>query len=529
MSIAAFAYRWRREISAGVLSGVLLAVSFPPYPLRFFSLFALVPLIWFFIRSEKSPGRYGNYLKRGFVLGFVSGLVFFGILLYWVANVIPASSVTNRWVLAPGVLLLVIYLSCFTGLFGMFTAFLVRRYRLRALIAVPALWSIMEVARSNGELAFSWGLLANSLAEYPAAIQALSIYGPYGFSFLIITVNLLTALVLFIRPIGKKAVMFVLLAVIISVHTGYGMHRIERFDKKRKELPEKNDIAVIQPNVSLDIKWKPEYKDSIFSQIETLVRKASEDGADLVIFPETSAPVALSRSRKYRDWLERIARDSEVELLIGYIDHSFKNGRWVSYNTAGLFDAEDGLVEEYHKVNLLPFGEKIPFSQYFASLEEIDFGQANFKRGREKTLFDSGKGKFGVLICFESTFPGYVRDYVRGGAEFLVNITNDGWFGSSRGPLQHSETAILRAVENGVSVLRAANTGVSMYIDPTGRVRKRLDLNVGGKIECSARSFASPTIYVRYGNTIFLVLVILSFAAVVISDPAGLIKKSKSK
>ena len=529
MSISTFAYRWRREILAGALSGVLLAISFPPYPFRFFSLFALVPLMWVLIRFKDPNDGDGNYLKRGFVLGFVFGLTFFGILLYWIANVIPASSVTMRWVLVPGVSLLVIYLSCFPGLFGMFMALLVRKYGLRSLIAAPALWSLTEMARSNGELGFSWGVLSNAMAQYPVAIQSLSIYGPYGFSFLIVVVNLLVALVLFVRSTRRRIAAFVLLIVIVGTHLGFGILRIEEFDEEKRDVAKEGSIAIIQPNLGLDIKWKPEYKDRIFSQIESLTKEASARGAKLVIFPETSAPVALSRSIRYENWLKTIAHDSEVELLVGYIDYSFKDGLWKSYNSAGLFNDEGNFEAEYHKINLLPFGEKIPFSQYLSALEKIDFGQANFKSGKKRTLFNSQWGRFGVLICFESTFPGFVRNYVRDGAQYLVNITNDGWFGSSRGPLQHSETAILRAVENGVTVLRAANTGISMYIDPVGRVRGRVKLNVEGNIECGVSSFAAPTFYVKYGNMLFFILTVLSLAAVVITDPARLLKGSKSK
>jgi apolipoprotein N-acyltransferase len=186
-------------------------------------------------------------------------------------------------------------------------------------------------------------------------------------------------------------------------------------------------------------------------------------------------------------------------------------------------------VTEYHKVNLLPFGEKIPLSQYFSVLEKVDFGQANFKSSKKRTLFNSQSGKFGVLICFESTFPGFVRNYVRDGASYLVNITNDGWFGSSSGPLQHSETAILRAVENGVTVLRSANTGISLYVDPVGRVQGRLGLNIEGKIECGAGSFGARTFYVKYGNALFFILVILSLAVTVITDPARVLKRLKSE
>ena len=138
----------------------------------------------------------------------------------------------------------------------------------------------------------------------------------------------------------------------------------------------------------------------------------------------------------------------------------------------------------------------------------MDFGQANFKPGAEATVFESSVGRFGSLICFESTFSDFTRRYVREGADFLVNITNDGWFGSARGPLQHSETAILRAVENGVTLLRSANTGVSMYIDPAGRVVDRIGLDREGLLLVSIPPPRGTTPYCRFGQALFF-----SFAA----------------
>ncbi len=511
-----FLFNWRREITAGTLSGVLLAFSFPPYPFRFFSLLALVPLFWFFITAVKSEGLNDRFLKRGFAVSFIAGVAFFGILLYWVANVIPASKVTVRWVLGPGVSLLVIYLAMYPGLFGLALSFLIKRYGLKALVSAPALWALSELLRSNGELAFSWGSISGSMAVYPLAIQGLSVYGPYGLSFFIVVANLLLALALFADS-GKKRIWALIgFCLLITSHGVFGFMKVEEYDERTAAFGEKNDIAVVQPNVGLDVKWKPEYKARIFDQIDKLTSSSSAKGARLVIFPETSAPVALNRSAGYRRWLERIATESKVELLVGYIDHERENNSWRSYNAAGLFNPRGELEDEYHKVNLLPFGEKIPFSGYFPSLENIEFGQANFKPGRERVLFDSIAGKFGVLICFESTFAGFTRGYVKDGADFLVNITNDGWFGSERGPIQHSETAIVRAVENGVFVLRAANTGVSMQIDPVGRVNKRRSLNTGGIIECGIIPCAKKTLYTRWGNAMFNVLVILSLAVVLI-------------
>ncbi|HSG27287.1 MAG TPA: apolipoprotein N-acyltransferase, partial [Candidatus Krumholzibacterium sp.] len=156
--------------------------------------------------------------------------------------------------------------------------------------------------------------------------------------------------------------------------------------------------------------------------------------------------------------------------------------------------------------NLLPFGERIPFSQYIPGLEKMDFGQANFKKGENQTVFDSTGGKFGTLICFESTFSDYTRRYVKKGAEFIVNITNDGWFGSARGPLQHAETAVLRAIENGVSVIRSANTGVSLSIDPVGRIRDSIGLNREGIMIVPVKLLEKLTFYCKYGQLSFFVM-----------------------
>ncbi|MBD3180249.1 MAG: apolipoprotein N-acyltransferase, partial [Candidatus Latescibacteria bacterium] len=253
-----------------------------------------------------------------------------------------------------------------------------------------------------------------------------------------------------------------------------------------------------------------------FREIEQLTAEAAEKGAGLVIFPETSAPISIRRSAGYRAWLQRIAKENGVDLLVGFIDHVYGEGEWKSYNSAGLFNSEGKLTGRYYKINLLPFGEKIPFSSIFPRLENIRFGQANFKSGRRMTIFHSHAGDFGVLICFESTFADQSREYVRKGARFLVNVTNDGWFNSQRGPVQHSETAILRAVENGVFILRSANTGVSMYIDPAGRVLKKYGLNREGIIYCGVEGPSGRTPYNRFGNGIFYLMAAISLAGGVV-------------
>ena len=505
-----FLARWREELFAGVLGGFLLALSFPPYPTRLLSLVALVPLFRYFLLVYPSyEGKKGR-LKRGFVVGHFFGITFFLVLLFWITNLIPASSVNLRWVLLPALILLVIYLGLYTGLFTLAIAVLHGRIGRRALLAAPAFWAIAEYLRSRGELAFSWGIISGTLLRYPVAAQGLFATGPFGFGMLIVAANLLIASVFFVRERGRRVLAAILLLLLIAGTITGGYFRIRRIDGEIAAIDRPADVAVIQPNVDLGRKWQPVYRDTIFAEIEELTGKAAALGAELVIFPETAAPVSMSHTRKYREWMKGIAQDAGVDVYIGYVRHIKEEERWRSFNSSGIFDRVGNLSQQYDKINLLQFGERVPFSGWFPFLERMDFGQANFKRGEEQTIFESRVGRFGSLICFESTFSGYSRDYVERGADFLVNITNDGWFGGARGPLQHSETAVQRAIENGVTVLRAANTGISMFIDPAGRVVESIGLDREGILLVPVYTLSSQTPYTRYGQKIFLGMAILN-------------------
>ena len=190
--------RWRDELAAGVSSGFLLALSFPPFPTRFLAAVALVPLLRYYLVKPR-PG-----LRRAIGLGFILGVSFFAPLLFWISELIPESGVTMPWIMAPALALLVAYLSCYTALFTLALSFCASRFGARGVVAAPALWSLVEYARSHGELAFSWGILANALAIHPAAIQGVSVYGPFGLSFVLALLNLCAARALFGRAEVQK-------------------------------------------------------------------------------------------------------------------------------------------------------------------------------------------------------------------------------------------------------------------------------------------------------------------------------------
>ncbi len=520
-----FARSWSEELIAGGASGLLLALCFPPFPTRYLAAVALVPFLrYFYARlpvraAELAASHAANgsgkslrriTLERGLGAGFALGIAFFATLLYWILNLIPASGVVTRWILFPALVLLVGYLSCYTALAGLGLAWFVRRLGSAALWAAPAIWSLVEYARSHGELAFSWGVLANALAARPAAIQGLAVYGAFGLSLVLVLLNVLAVIALCSRSRRSRVAAAAAFAVIAGGHLLWGGAEIDRFDRSDTVLGGERAVAVVQPNVDLALKWEEAYRDTIFRQMERYVALAAGEGARLVVFPETAAPVSFKASPEYLGRLQHAARENGIDVLTGYVDHSRAADEWRSHNAAMLI-ARSGLpAGNYHKVNLLPFGEKMPWSQHIPALAKLEFGQANFIAGSRRTIFESDAGSFGVLICYEAAFAGYTRRYALDGVDFLVNITNDGWFGPGPGPRQHAEMAILRAVENRMTLARAAYTGVSMIVDPAGRIHERIGLFTEGMILGTPRRAAGRSFYTRHGDATFFVMALAS-------------------
>ena len=492
--------RWRDELVAGVSSGILLALSFPPFPTRFLAAVALVPVLRYYMVKPR-PG-----LRRAIVLGFIFGFSFFCPLLFWILDLIPEAGVTMPWIMGPALALLVAYLSCYTALFTLALSFCASRFGARAVLAAPALWSLVEYARSHGELAFSWGNIANAIAIHPLAIQGVSVYGPFGLSFVLAIMNLCAAWALFGRGARARVLAAAAIVAVVGGHLAFGAYEIARFDRTKTAINGTDAVAVMQPDINLGLKFDPAYRDTIFMQMEKYAAIAAEHGAALIVFPETAAPVSFKATPQYLGLLEAISRGDRIDILTGYVDHTVANKAWIAHNAAALISKNGAFTGNYHKMNLLPFGEKLPWSQYIPALTKLDFGQANFIPGTKQTIFDSGVGKFSVLICFESTFSGFTRRAVLGGADFLVNITNDGWFGNNQGPVQHAEMAILRAVENRVTLFRSAYTGVSMVVDPVGRVKQHLGLFTVGMIYGSAERSSGQTFYTKHGDAVYFAM-----------------------
>jgi apolipoprotein N-acyltransferase len=474
------------DYGRAALSGLLLAASFPPAKL---SLLALVALVPFFQSLERAPSA-GAAFRRG----FVAGTSFFLPLLWWIA-VLEAPQLTVPWIRAPAMLAVVLYLALFVGAFGAAFWFVRRRTNAPAWLAAPALWTTWEVLRGAGETGFPWGELGYSQVSFLPSLQLASIAGIHGVTFWVALVNGLTFDALRTR---RRSLAAAALAIAAAPPTGGAILLAREEPVSRPTVR----AALVQPNVRNDEKWDPETRARIFELLADLSRQGVAQGAGLVVWAETAAPSYLLKDRVWRPWMEELARELQVPVFTGLPDYQVTMGREVRYtNAAALWDEHGKLVDRMDKIQLVPFGEQVPFSQKLKILQKVDFGEADFVAGTRYVVFDGAGARFANLVCFEAAFPEITRRYVREGANLLVAITNDSWFGAGAGAEQHAEMAIARCVETGRAMARCANSGISLGIDPKGRRHgvTKLFTRTVSVVDVPVCSDTTP--YVRFGET----------------------------
>jgi apolipoprotein N-acyltransferase len=360
------------------------------------------------------------------------------------------------------------YLSLFALIWCFLHHYLWGRSRSLALLVAPFSWVSIEYLKGLGELGFTWGQMSYSLTNFPVLLQLAEITGPYGISLWIVAVNVFLYLSFQTADKGKKILNLSLVSVSIICVIGFGLNRYRSFE------PESHiNIGMIQPGLDQDVKWNPAYQDSIIEMLFDQTREVAGEDTDLVIWPETAVPSYLKYDLVTMTMLSELTSDLRCAILLGAPHYVIEEGEYSSFNIALMYNDMGRLDDKiYKKIHLVPFGEKTPWEDKFEFLEGVDLGGGHFTAGSEFTLFELGDLDIGTLICFESIFPELARNWRKKGAGLLVNITNDAWFKRTSAPFQHASAVVLRAIENRISIARSANTGVSMTVDPLGRVRK---------------------------------------------------------
>ena len=464
--------RWQRYFLA-LLSAVLLSFAFPPYHLGFMAFFGFVPI--FYLLEGISP-------RAAFKWGYIWGVFFQIADLYWIGTITILGAIA-------AILFLAIYFAFFLYLAAIFREYLGEN----AIIWYPFLWLFVEFIRSLGVLGFPWASIGYTQTYYINFIQFATVTGVFGVSFWILWINVCVYLLLKHWKNWQKSLLYgSLLAVLVFLPWFYGKITIPQKEK----FKEKIEVGLIQGNIDPLAKWDEAFLARNFGIYDRMTRQALRDSSvDLIIWPETATACYLRSRPEYLEKIRNLVDSSSVALLTGTPDYKFvENGGYNAYNAIFLFLPETRGIQYYYKRHLVPFGEKVPLSERFPFLEKwldaLQTGVGDFTPGKAYNLFDlpgtylqkrgishtkSGLSFAGV-VCYESIFQDEVRKFVKLGARFLVIVTNDAWFGKSEAPYHHAQIAVFRAIENRVSVARCANTGVSMIIDPYGRVLTKTKL-----------------------------------------------------
>ena len=471
-----------RDFLLAVFAAAVLTFAFPRFDVEALAFVGLVPLLVAF---------EGLNVRQGAWLGYVFGLHWNVFLLYWLS---PATT--------PGFICAVIYLALYQALFGFLYVAARRHGRLPALLCAPVLWVAVEWLRSIGYLAFPWGLLAHSQYKFNLLIQIADVAGTWPVSLAVVAVNVLVYYILtnrrhvatWLRAGGAAAALFGALCL-------YGA--------LARVTPDEGQpirVAVLQPNIDQDVKWDPEYRDQTIRVLVNLSYEAKREGATLIIWPETATPFYLFEDPFYRELIFDVAEDLSVDLLTGTVERDPRpnvvRGRdHYRYNAAALITPARGVAGRYAKVRLVPFGEHIPWETDVPAVTETLFADSgDFTPGPGWEVIRPPGYDFGCLICYEAVFPDISRAYSRGGADFLVNITNEAWFGRTNAPYQTLSSAVFRAVENRSWYVRAANTGVTCFIDPNGRVVRKSKIYIRNQLTDDVHRRQYLTFYARHGD-----------------------------
>ena len=487
------------KLCLAILSGLLLTGSFPKIGISLFAWFALVPLL---IALRNLPP------KRGFILGFIAGLVHYLTLLYWLVDTmhtyghLPLSLCT----------FILILLSAFLALYlAAFSATLLNLCGKPAIciFAVPVLWIVFEYMRFLSFLGFPWELIGYSQYNNLLLIQISDIFGIYGVSFLIVLSNAAIFLA-FLYIAGKdwkrKAVTkrvvagsISVFALIIVLVLFYGKWRIDSIDKLVCSSPSIK-AAVVQGNIDQAVKWNPEFQRVTTKKYIDLSFLAKKNNPDLVVWPETAVPFYFLYNIGLSNMVQKGIKDTGSDFLIGSPSFVSKKGGVEYYNTAYLVSSDGKVCGKYDKVHLVPFGEYIPFNKWLPFVGKMVEGVGDFKQGIKGKTIKWGDYSLGLQICYEIIFPDLSRTMAKNNASLLINITNDAWFGTTSAPYQHFSMAIFRAVENRRALIRSANTGISGFIDPVGRIVEKTDLCKEAVVTRSVPLIRMTSFYTCFGD-----------------------------
>jgi apolipoprotein N-acyltransferase len=510
-----------------VLSAILQVLIFQPVGWYVFSWVALAPLVFALLRARPAPGLHpeGSVILQpatplqAFVLSYVCGVLWYCGTCYWVMDTMHRYGGVSQ----PVAFLLMLGMCCWVawpmGIFG-FLLVAVRsagRDLRRSLLLAPFFWVTMELIQSR-VLGFPWNLLGTAQVDNVALCRVASWGGVYAVSFEIALVNTALAAA-FLIPRRKRAPMLLAgIAAAVVLQVGVLLDPPASVHDRTALLLQQN----IPP--ATDAQWtRPQLTDTLqdltkvtLSALDTAAG-AQASPIDGIIWPESPAPF-FSNDPEFRSAVSSLAQRAKTWVVAGVIgvDNATGLHPQLAFNSAALAGPNGEWAGRYDKIHLVPFGEFVPLRRYMPFMDMLTREVGEFDRGTSRAPLDAGGSKAGVFICYESVFPGEVREFAQQGAQVLINISNDGWYGDSGAYLQHLNMTRMRAVENNRWLLSATDTGLTASIDPFGRVVAQLPRKQRLALAAPYALASATTLYTRFGDWFASLCAIISLAALVL-------------
>jgi apolipoprotein N-acyltransferase len=518
--------RWLVRVSLAVASGVLLGFSFPPSPFYSLAYVAFIPLFFLFHRL-KSFSQIAKY-------SYLFLVVFHIITVYWTGGFTVGKDI---WMMTAGAAVVFIHPIFYLPIILLAFAVKKKLGLVQGLIAFVLFWTSFEYLHSLGEYSFPWLTLGNSQAYDLNRIQIIEYSSVYGLTLLIFAFNVIAFLIILNQSSGKWKLqsrqILSLVSVLVVLYFGSALYGKYIIQKESIDSKNKISVGIIQPNFDPWEKWGGGYDDKWESYVRQLnyyfdeTKQLSKYNPDIIFWPETAIPfhILLPRYSFYFSELLLLSDTLNIPIFTGlptleYFDslhapataerigasHSFVQ----SYNSAVLI-LPNRVIGQIHKKSILvPFAERIPYAETFRFLIEPlkwNVGISSWGKGEDTVVYslplkDDHQTKFSGMICYESVYPNYVREFVKRGAAFLVVITNDSWWGNTSGAYQHASFVSLRAVETRRWVVQCANGGISTVVDPTGKSQLTTNLYTRTKFISDINVRSDKTFYVEYGDVV---------------------------
>jgi apolipoprotein N-acyltransferase len=512
------AWGWKRAVIA-LIAGALSALAMAPFdawPVLFLTFPVMVWLI-----DGAGAGR-GRGVPAAAMAGWWFGLGYFVPGLYWIGYAFLVDASTFAWLMPFAVLGLPAYLALFTA-FGFGLARVIWTRDASRVLALAATLTLSEWLRGHVLTGFPWNTFGYALTEPLALAQTGSLIGLWGLTFLSVAIFASPAVLIDGTSRGRKPWIAPAMALVLLVAMGiFGAVRLSR---NPTTMIADLKLRIMQPNLQQDVRFNYSAKAAVMQKYLALSDRASGPQStgvrdvNVLIWPESAFPFFLTREADAMAQIADLLPKGTVLITGAVRAPDVPPGVKITraYNSIYVIDHDGSVLSVYDKLHLVPFGEYLPFQDW---MEKLGFEQLTKVRGgfipgtRRRTLEIPHAPRALPLICYEAIFPGQVAER-NDRPGWIVNLTNDGWFGISTGPYQHLQQVRLRAVEEGLPVVRAANTGISAVIDPMGRVVARLGLGLEGVLDSGLPSAIPPTIYARIGDIPAAIFVAAAFIFVI--------------